>query len=112
MCVLNASVMSDSVTPWTIACHGRLSMGFSRQEYCSGLSFPPPGDLPNPGIRPRSPVASALQADSLPLSHLGSLRRQTKCELQASLSTSFASAGVYTHTHTHTAGNPHNNPEE
>ena len=37
-------------------------MGFSRQEYCSGLSFPPPGDLPDPGIEPESPV---LQADSL-----------------------------------------------
>ena len=38
-------------------------MGFSRQEYWSGLPFPPPGDLPNPGIKPESP---ALQADSLP----------------------------------------------
>ena len=40
-----------------------LSIGFSRQEYWSGLPFPSPGDLPNPGIEPRSP---ALQADSLP----------------------------------------------
>jgi len=40
-----------------------LSMEFSRQEYWSGLPCPPPGDLPNPGIKPRSP---ALQADSLP----------------------------------------------
>ena len=40
-----------------------LSMGFSRQEYCSGLPFPSPGHLPDPGIKPRSP---ALQADSLP----------------------------------------------
>ena len=79
-----------------------LSMRLSQQEYWSGLSFPPPGDLPNPGIKPESPVASALQADSLPLSHLGSPRRQTKCELQLSLSNSFASAGVHTHTHTHT----------
>jgi len=38
-------------------------MGFSRQEYCSGLPFPSPGDLPNPGIKPRS---LALQADALP----------------------------------------------
>ena len=51
------------VTPWTIACQAPLSMGFSRQEYWSGLPFPSPGDLPNPGIEPRSP---ALQADSLP----------------------------------------------
>ena len=46
--------------------------GFSKQEYWSGLSFPSPGDLPNPGIEPTSP---ALQADSLPLSHRGSPRR-------------------------------------
>ena len=45
-----------------------LSMGFSRQEYWSGLPCPPPGDLPNPGIKPASP---ALNVDSLPLSHLG-----------------------------------------
>ena len=50
-------------TPWTVTCQAPLSMGFSRQEYWSGLPFPSPGDLPNPGIEPRSP---ALQADSLP----------------------------------------------
>ena len=51
-------------TPWTISClQGPLSMGLSRQEYWSGLPFPFPGDLPNPGIKPRS---LALQADSLP----------------------------------------------
>jgi len=55
--------MSDSVTPWTVACQASLSMGFSRQEYWSGLPCPPPGDLPNPGIKPRSP---ALQADFIP----------------------------------------------
>ena len=44
------------VTLWTIVCHAPLSMGFTRQEYWSGLPFPPPGDLPNPGIEPRSPV--------------------------------------------------------
>ena len=49
-------------TPWTAACQASLSMGFSRQEYWSGFPFPPPGDLPNPGIEPGSP---ALQADSL-----------------------------------------------
>ena len=46
-------------------------MGFSRQEHWSGLPFPSPGDLPDPGIKARSP---ALQVDSLLLSHLGSLR--------------------------------------
>ena len=44
------------VTPWTVACQAPLSMGFSRQEYWSGLPFPSPGDLPDPGIEPRSPV--------------------------------------------------------
>ena len=51
------------VTPWTAARQAPLSLGFSRQEYWSGLPCPPPGDLPNPGIEPRSP---ALQVDSLP----------------------------------------------
>ena len=56
-------------TPWTIAYQGPQSMGCSRQEYWSGLPFPSPGDLPDPGIEPRSP---ALQADALPLSYQGS----------------------------------------
>ena len=49
-------------TPWTVARQAPLSMGFSRQEYWSGWPFPSPGDLPDPGIEPRSP---ALQADAL-----------------------------------------------
>ena len=49
-------------TPWTVAHQAPLSMGFSRQEYWSGLPFPSAGDLPNPGIEPGSP---ALQADAL-----------------------------------------------
>ena len=56
-------------TPWTVAHQAPLSMEFSRQEHWSGLPSPSPGDLPNPGIEPRSPSAPALQADSLPLSH-------------------------------------------
>ena len=49
------SVVSNSfVTPRTEALQARLSMGFSRQEYWSGLPFPPPGDLPDPGIKPAS----------------------------------------------------------
>ena len=52
----------------TEACQAAVFIGFSRQEYWSGLSFPPPADLPDPGIEPTSPVAPALQADSLPLS--------------------------------------------
>ena len=48
---------------WAVSCQAPLSMGFSRQEYWSGLPFPSPGDLPDPGIEPGSP---ALQADDLP----------------------------------------------
>ena len=49
--------------PWTVVYQASLSMGFSRQEYWSGLPFPSPGDLPDPGIKPGSP---ALQAAALP----------------------------------------------
>ena len=60
--LFNCQVMSDSfASPWTIA-QAPLSMEFFRQEYRSGLSFPPPGDLPNPGIRP--PHVLHLQVDS------------------------------------------------
>ena len=65
---LVALVVSDSVTPRTVARQAPWSMGFSRQEYWSGLPCSPPGDLPDPGIEPISP---ALQADSLLLSHWG-----------------------------------------
>ena len=47
-------------TPWTVACQASLSMGFSRQECWSGLPLPPPGDLPNPGIKPVSLMSPAL----------------------------------------------------
>ena len=47
-------------TLWTVACHAPLSVGFSRQEYWSGLPCPPPGDLPDPGTEPRSVVSPAL----------------------------------------------------
>ena len=64
MCAaLSCSVISDPVTPWTVARQTPLPWGFSRPEYWSGLPGPPPVDLPNPGIEPRSP---ALQVDSLP----------------------------------------------
>ena len=53
----------DSATPWTVAHQVPLSMGFSRQEHWSRLPFPPPEDLPDPGIETGSP---ALWADSLP----------------------------------------------
>ena len=60
---LVAKLCPTLVIQWIVACQAPLSMGFSRQEYWSGLPFPSAGDLPNPGIEPRSP---ALQADSLP----------------------------------------------
>ena len=63
MCVSH-SVMSDSATPWTVACQAPQFMEFSRP-------CPPPGDLPNPGLEPGS---SVLQADFLPLSHQESPR--------------------------------------
>ena len=62
--------------PWTVALKALLSMGFCRQEYWSGLPFPSPGDLPNPGIEPASLASPALASEFffLPLSHLGSQR--------------------------------------
>ena len=47
-------------TPWTVMLQAPLSIGFPRQEYWSGLPFPPPGDLPNPGIEPTSPASPVL----------------------------------------------------
>ena len=64
-------------TPWTVAHQAPLSMGFSRQEYWSGLLFPSPGDLPDPGIEPRSP---ALQADALTSEPPGKNKDLTKKE--------------------------------
>ena len=55
--------MPDSAIPWTVASQAPLSMEFSRQEHWNGLSFPSPGDVPNPGIKLASPT---LQVDSLP----------------------------------------------
>ena len=72
VCVCGCSLTQSCLTlcsPCTAACHAPLFMGFSRQEYWSGLPFPTPGDLADPGIEPISP---AWLADSLALSHLGS----------------------------------------
>ena len=60
-------------TPWTVACQAPLCVGFSRQEYWSGLPFPFLGDLPDPGIEPQSPT---LQAETLPTELQG--KSQTK----------------------------------
>ena len=62
-------------TPWTVAHQSPLSMAFSRQEYWSGLPFPSPEDLPNPGIKLTS---LAVQVDSLPLRQLGSSHKDIK----------------------------------
>ena len=67
-------------TPWTVAYQAPPSMGFSRQECWSGLSFPSPGDLPNPGIEPGSP---ALQADALPSEPKDSYISFTKCQFSS-----------------------------
>ena len=69
------SVVSNSFeTPWTITHQVPLSMGFSRQEYWSGLPCPPPGELPNPGIKPGFPT---FQAILYHLSYQGSLYKHT-----------------------------------
>ena len=68
--MLTCSVVSDSVIFWTVIPQAPLSMEFFRQEYWNGLSFPPPGNLPNSGTELVSP---ALQVDSLPTNPLGKL---------------------------------------
>ena len=66
MCVLRLSM-----APRTVAWQAPLSMKFFRQEYWSGVPFPPPGDLPNSGIEATSPAFPELPLDSLPPSHQG-----------------------------------------
>ena len=67
------SVMVNCLQPYSLQPVRLLCLrDFSRQEYWSGLPFPLPGDLPNPGIKPLSPASPALLVDSLPLSHQGS----------------------------------------
>ena len=61
--VKSLSCVQLFATPWAVAYQAPSSMGFSRQEYWSGLPFLSPGDLPDPGIKPRSP---SLEADALP----------------------------------------------
>ena len=74
LCVLSRfSRVRHFATLWTVAPQAPLPTGFSRQEYWSRLPCPPPGGLPDPGIKLRSPAVPALQVDSLLLSHQGSL---------------------------------------
>ena len=71
-CVLSRfSHVQLFAAPWAVALQASLSMGLARQEYRSGIPYPPPGDLPDPGIKPS--VSPASQADSLLVSHGGSL---------------------------------------
>ena len=60
LCNKSLSCVQLFATSWTLAHQAPLSMGFSRQEYWSGLPFPSPGDLPNPRIKPRSPVLQVI----------------------------------------------------
>ena len=71
MCACVLSRVQLFVTSWTVALQALLSVGFPRQEYWSGFSFPPPGDLPDPRIEPVSPMSPALQTDFLPAEPLG-----------------------------------------
>ena len=70
------------MTPWTVAYQASLSMGFSRQEYWSGLPFPFPGDLPDAGIEPGSP---ALQADALPFEPPGKSNHNNKVKTKSDM---------------------------
>ena len=72
-------------TPWTVAREALLSMDFSRREYWSGLPFPSPGDLPDPGIEPGSPASPVLQADALLLSYQGCPYKYWALKYQAPL---------------------------
>ena len=65
-------------TPRTVTCQAPLSIGLPRQEYWSGLPFPSPVDLPDPGIKPVSPMSPALQANSLPAEPLEKLSHGLK----------------------------------
>ena len=81
MCVLVVQSYLTLCDLWTVAHQAPLSMEFSRQEYWSGWPFPSTGDLPDPGIKPRSP---ALQADSLLSELQGSLCNLMDCTLSGS----------------------------
>ena len=71
VCMLSCSVVSNRADLWTVARQAPLSMGFSRQEYWSGLPCPLLGDLPDPGIKPASPVSPAIAGRFLTAEPLG-----------------------------------------
>ena len=84
-CVCMSVTQSCPVTSWTAACQPPLFMGFSRQECWSGLSFPSPGDLSNPGIKPMSPAVSALAGGFFTTEPLGKSGTQARviCRLRS-----------------------------
>ena len=75
-------------TPWTVAYQASPSMGFSRQEYWSGLPFPSPGDLPDPGIKPGSPASEADALTSEPPSMMQLLKLSQVLARQATFAIS------------------------
>ena len=75
LCDKSLSLVWFFATLWSVALQAALSTGFSRQEYWSGLLCPPPGDVPNPELKPTSSEAPALQADSLLLRDQGSTQK-------------------------------------
>ena len=88
-CVSVLSRVQLFVTPWTIACQAPLSLGFSKQGYWSGLPFPLPRDLPNPGIKPTSPTFPLLSGY---ISLLHNLRSPLICSTQGLL---VVACGIY-----------------
>ena len=76
-CLVTSVVVQLFVTPGTVARQAPLSVGFSRQEYCSGLPCPPPGDLPHPGIEPESLMSPALVGRFFTMSVTWEVQRDT-----------------------------------
>ena len=87
VCMPSYPVVSDSVTPWAVTHQAPLSMEISRQEYWSGLPCPPPGDLPDPGIKAISPT---LQVDFLPSEPPGKPKTiNSELQIKANIKTLF-----------------------
>ena len=86
-------------TPWTVAYHALLSMGFSRQEYWSGLPFPSPEDLPDPGIEPRSPAFYLHTIQNVFVEHPLSARLPEKSSTKLSIYSPSHSACLLSHVH-------------
>ena len=77
-CAISSSVLSDFATAWTVACSASLSVGILQARIMEWVTWPPPGDLPNPGIEPRFVV---LWADSLPYVPPGKPKNTGVCSL-------------------------------